>query len=171
MPERPVLYRKRIIPDECLLLDRDRVLFQDERIIVTEWDPIHPKKLLRHGFSCFFLTEDIKVSLFQGDNNKTLYWYCDIVDYTRQGNTYVFRDLLADVVLYPDGSVKVMDLDELADAFDRGLVSAEDVSKALRAASKLLDIIYSGKFEKLSAEITGRIPESCVEKGSVVPLD
>ncbi len=170
MPEGPVLYRKRIIPDECLLLDRDRVLFLDDRIIVTEWDPIHPKKLLRHGFSCFFLREDIKVSLFQGDNNKTLYWYCDIVDTIRQENTYIFRDLLADVVLYPDGTFKVMDLDELAEAFDRGLISPEDVSRTLRAVSKLLDIIYSGKFEKLSAEILNRIPDSCVEKENVIPL-
>ena len=44
-----------------------------------------------------------------------LFWYCDIVDHTfdTATDTYIFTDLLVDVIVYPDGFVKVVDLDEL----------------------------------------------------------
>ena len=42
-----------------------------------------------------------------------LFWYCDIVDHTfdTATDTYIFTDLLVDVIVYPDGFVEVVDLD------------------------------------------------------------
>ena len=87
-----------------------------------------------------------------------VYWYCDIIDYEyiREEDTYIFRDLLADVVVYPDGFVKVLDLDEFEQALEEEVLTSQDVRKALRALSKLLDIIYSGKFDTLTKEILSR---------------
>ena len=34
----PILYRRRIIPEECILLKDDRILFCDEDHIVTAWN-------------------------------------------------------------------------------------------------------------------------------------
>ena len=47
-----------------------------------------------------------------------MYWYFDIVeyDYDKENNSLTSLDLLADVIVYPDGFVKVLDLDELAEA-------------------------------------------------------
>ncbi len=120
MPEL-ILYRKRIIPEECILLKDDKILHQDEKTIVTCWNSLKPKKELHHGYSCYFLSEGCKVSKFYRQDNSLMYWYCDIVEYEYQSetNTYTVTDLLADVVIYPDGFVKVVDLDELADALGR----------------------------------------------------
>ena len=43
-----------------------------------------------------------------------LYWYCDIVEYEYrpEDNSLTSLDLLADVIICPDGFVKVIDLDE-----------------------------------------------------------
>lgn len=154
MPE-PILYRKRIIPEECILLKDDKILYQDEKTIVTCWNSIKPKKELHHGFSCYFLNEGCKVSKFYRQDNSLMYWYCDIVEYEYQSetNTYTVTDLLADVVIYPDGFVKVVDLDELADALEQKLISEDTLKKALLNLNNLLKIIYSGNFSRLQAPI------------------
>ena len=51
----PALYRRRLIPDECILLKDDIVLEWNEDRIVTSWKALHPKKDLHHGSSCYFL--------------------------------------------------------------------------------------------------------------------
>lgn len=151
----PILYRKRIIPEECILLKDDRILYQDEQTIVTGWNSLKPKKDLHHGYSCYFLDKGCKVSKFLREDNTLMYWYCDIVeyDYCPETNTYIVTDLLADVIIYPDDFVKVVDLDELADALTRKLISEETLKKALLSLNNLLNIIYSGSFHDLQAPI------------------
>lgn len=147
----PILYRKRLIPEECVLLKDDRLLYRDEAIIVTAWNTLKPRKDLHHGRSCYYLREGIKVSRFYNENDSLLYWYCDIVDYDydAEADTYVITDLLADVIIYPDGFVKVVDIDELATARETGLLTDALLKKALLTLNHLLQIIYDGGFEKL----------------------
>ncbi len=147
----PILYRKRLIPEECVLLKDDRLLYRGEDIIVTAWNTLKPRKDLHHGLSCYYLREGIKVSRFYNENGSLLYWYCDIVDYDHDDktDTYIITDLLADVIIYPDGFVKVVDIDELATAKEAGLLTDAMLKQALLTLSRLLDIIYAGGFEKL----------------------
>ena len=35
MSEKPVLYRKRLIPSECIRLDSDEILLRSDRLLVT----------------------------------------------------------------------------------------------------------------------------------------
>ena len=159
MSDDPILFRRRIIPDECVLLKDDIILYHDEDIIVTKWVALHPKKDLDHGYSCYFLKKGFKVSKFLYKDESLIYWYCDIIDnsYDVSKNTYIFRDLLADVLVYPDGFVKVVDLDELERALENNLLTIEGVEKALKCLDDLLRIIYSGDFDKLKDEIETRI--------------
>lgn len=149
------IYRKRIIPEECLLLKGDKIERSDDEVIVTSWTTINPKKEFSHGCSCYFLKQGFKVSKFYCHDNTLLYWYCDIVDYefNTEDNSLVVTDLLADVIIYPDGQVKVVDLDELADAFDKGLISKELMSTCLRRLNDLLSLIYRDKFDRLQSPL------------------
>lgn len=70
-------------------------------------------------------------------------------------------DLLADVILYPDGFVKVVDLDELAEAFEKRLLSEELLKKALRQTNQLLTLIYSGGFSSLQSVINDIEKDRC----------
>ncbi|MBD5520170.1 MAG: DUF402 domain-containing protein [Lachnospiraceae bacterium] len=151
----PILYRKRIIPDECVLLKDDKILHRDEQIIVTGWNTLKPRKDLHHGYSCYFLKEGYKVSKFYREDNSLLYWYCDIVeyDYHPDTDTYIVTDLLADVIIYPDGFVKVVDIDELVTALNEKLISEDTLKKSLLNLNSLLEIIYSGTFDKLTEPI------------------
>ncbi|MBD5492449.1 MAG: DUF402 domain-containing protein [Lachnospiraceae bacterium] len=147
----PILYRRRLIPEECVLLKDDRLLHRDNRIIVTSWNTLKPRKDIHHGCSCYYLEEGFKVSRFYKEDGSLLYWYCDIVDYDydEKTDTYVITDLLADVIIYPDGFVKVVDIDELATARDAGLLSDEMLKKSLLTLNHLLQIIYDGGFDDL----------------------
>ena len=146
----PVLYRRRIIPDECIQLKDDVILECNEDRIVTSWKAIRPKKDLHHGYSCYFLKEGFKLSKFYRADGSLLYWYCDIVDYeyNSETNSYTSTDLLTDVVLYPDGQIRVLDLDELAEASVKDLITKEQLHSALARTDKLLNVMYKNEFRK-----------------------
>lgn len=151
----PLLYRKRLIPDELILLKDDELLFRDERCIVTRWNTIRPKKDLHHGLSCYYLQDGIKVSKFYTRDNELLCWYCDIVthSYDSTADTYIFTDLLADVLLYPNGNIKVLDLDEMADAAEQQLITQDMLLYGMRRTNWLLQQIYDGSFSKMQTFI------------------
>lgn len=150
--KKPILYRKRIIPEECILLKDDVIVSANEDRILTTWNALHPKKDLHHGASVYFLKEGFKVSRFQREDNSLMYWYCDIVDYSynEADNSLTVTDLLADVIVYPDGFVKVVDLDELVTALDEKGITLDVLKQSLNRLDKLLNIIYDDKFETLT---------------------
>ena len=151
------LYRKRIIPAECVFLKDDILLYRDSEVIVTKWCTLRPKKTLSHGYSCYFPERGFKVSKFYDHDDQLISWYCDIIQSkhsTQDGaEVYVFTDLLADVVVYPDGQVRVVDLDELADAQRDQLIRPDELQAALRHLDRLLKIIYKGAFDTLQKYI------------------
>lgn len=159
----PILYRKRLIPEECILLKDDVILYRDDQIIVTSWHSLKPRRDLHHGYSCYYLEKGIKVSKFYRPDNTLLYWYCDIVDYdySPDTDTYVVTDLLADVIVYPDGFVKVVDLDELVAALESGLLSEALLKKSLLRIDALLRMIYGNTFSALQEPINSREQVNC----------
>ena len=151
----PILYRRRIIPDECVMLKDDIILSCNKERIITSWNALHPKKDLHHGMSCYFLQEGFKVSKFCLEDNSLLYWYCDIVDFNYHpgDNSLIVTDLLADVIIYPDRFVKVVDLDELVTALESRSISLDTLKSSLLRLNKLLNLIYSNQFDTLKAYI------------------
>lgn len=149
------LYRRRLIPAECILLKDDTIVKQTDDLIITSWKTLNPKISFSHGCSCYFLKEGFKISKFYRQDGSLLYWYCDIVEYVHdeQAHTLTVTDLLADVIVYPDGRTKVVDLDELAQAFESGLLTAAQLSAALRQLNHLLTYIYKDKFDQLQTQI------------------
>lgn len=160
----PVLYRKRVIPNECLLLKDDVIIQCDENTIVTSWKAIHPKPDLSHGYSCYYLKRGYKVSKFYRADSSLMYWYCDIVDYQEgdEPGSLIVQDLLADVVIYPDGKIRILDLDELADAFEQKLIDEKLLRKSLVSLGNLMDAIYENSISALEAPIIKALSSTTV---------
>ena len=137
----PKLVRKRLIPFESVPLKDDRIVHIEDGLIVTHWDVLKPRKDFQKGISCYFMEEGYKISRFMDKDGKLVYFYCDIIDteYNDKEDTYIFTDLLADVLIYPDGRVKVVDICEM----EKGIIDDALVKKALVRLDKLLDIIYA----------------------------
>lgn len=151
----PTLYRKRIIPSETVLLKDDIILECCDDHITTKWNTLKPRNDFHHGYSIYYLNEGFKVSKFCKEDGSLKYWYCDIVDYDydAQKNELLVTDLLADVIVYPDGGVRVVDINELVDALNENLISLDQLKSSLLKLDKLLAIIYSGQFDKLKKYI------------------
>ena len=75
-------------------------------------------------------------------------------DYDTLFNKLIVTDLLADVIIYPDGFVKVVDLDELVTALEARSISLDTLKASLNKLNKLLNVIYAGNFTSL----TGKLP-------------
>lgn len=140
------LFRKRLIPDECIRLDNDTILYRSDNIIVTRWNTFRPKAAFSWGISCYVIDKGYKVSRFFKEDNSLAYIYCDIIDtiHSTGDDSYIFTDLLADVIIENNGMVRVVDIDELADAYDSSIISHELLSLALRRLDALLKIVYDG---------------------------
>lgn len=152
------LYRKRYIPNEIVDLKEDEIVYRDDSVLITQWKVLHPKPNFSHGCSCYFLDKGWKVSKFLNEKGELVYYYCDIIDteYRETENVYIFTDLLADVIVERDGFVKVVDLAEIADALEAGILSEREARLALRRLDALLEVIYSGDFSALLHKLEGR---------------
>ena len=153
--DRPILYRRRFIPDEMVELKDDLILSISDDLIVTSWDVLKPRMDISRGISAYYPKKGIKIIKMYDNAGKMVYWYCDIIDteYQADTNTYIFNDLLLDVLVYPDGQVEVLDMDEFADAMEQGILSMGLIAKAMRITDELLQIIYSGKFGEYTKPI------------------
>lgn len=149
------LYRKRFIPNETIWLKDDVIELRSKELLITSWKTLRPKPNFSHGCSCYFFEKGLKVSKFYRQDGTLRYYYCDIVEFLGNltENTLTVTDLLADVIVYPDGTYQVLDLDELADAYEQGLISALQMTRALRQLNDLLQIIQGNTFHTLLAEI------------------
>jgi len=149
------LYRKRLIPMECIHLKDDKIIKIDKNCIITKWNTLHPKPEFSHGISYYCLKEGWKISLFYKSDNSIAYTYCDIIDteYNEDIDTYVFTDLLADVIIENNGMVRVVDLDELAAACSEGIISNDMLVIALHRLNSLLTIIYNNEFDSYINQI------------------
>ena len=95
------LYRRRYMPDETVELKDDLILYRDDNILVTKWNILKPRKDIDHGISVYYMKDGFKISKVFDANDKLVYWYCDIIEteYRPEENTYIFHDLLIDVLI------------------------------------------------------------------------
>lgn len=164
------VFRQRIYPKECVCLKDDEILVfdQDASRLVTKWQAIKPRKDLHHGYSAYIYDEGFKLSKFYNADGQLNYWYIDIIDVTypacvdtnscknlpkeivspTMNGCFLCTDLLADVLIYPDGKVEVVDLGELADMYEQGALSNAQLLDAIRRLDHLLQLIYSGKIKE-----------------------
>lgn len=144
------LYRKRFLPNEFTHLKDDTILYIDDDLLITSWYTLKPRTDFASGISAYYRKEGFKISRHCGADGSFTRWYCDIIMESRQDNDLIYSDLLIDVIIFPDGTVRVVDLDEAADALEQGLITADMLACALRSADKLLGYIHQGRFSELT---------------------
>jgi len=146
--KKPTILRKRFIPLETVDISSDELLFRDDDVLITKWEAIKPRSDFAMGVSYTFLKDGFKVGRFYDSSGKFLYWYCDIieVEYDEKHDAYTLIDLLVDVKLMPDGMAMVLDVDELSEAIEKGLVTVPQACAALRKLNDVLRMIYGGGF-------------------------
>ncbi len=145
--------RRRFIPDELITLKGDNIYLVSEDLILSSWKTLRPKEAFAGGISALYPKEGWKISKVFDHEGKLYHWYCDIMETEVKGKHIETTDMLLDVVVENDGSVCVLDCDELAEAVEKKAVSQEFAISALKRIDKLLRIIYHGKFNTITAPV------------------
>lgn len=153
MNQETMLYRKRFIPNETVFLKDDIILAATDDLLVTKWNSIRPRLDISYGYSAYFLNHGFKLSKVFNKEKDLVYWYCDIIthDYESDSNTLTVTDLLIDVLVYSDGSLRVLDLNELADSIEEHLIDTSLACLSLRHADTLFHILSEGEFPAYQA--------------------
>ncbi len=144
------LYRKRLIPLECIELKDDTILYSDEDILVTSWKTLKPRNDFHHGYSCYFFKDGIKVSQFLREDGSLYHWYCDIVTYEedKENNELTIIDLLADVTVDAHDVMNVLDIDELCEAKEKNMITDDQFFISVKQLGELISTIQKGQFSK-----------------------
>lgn len=148
----PRLYRKRFVPAENIHLKDDIILHMDEITLVTKWKTLKPRKDICRGISACFMDKGIKLSKMYNNEN-AYFWYIDIIDTKKlpKENCIIFEDLLIDVVIKMDGSVRILDIGEAADAFQEGIISGDQLHDSLKKLDVVLELIHTGGIQEFQA--------------------
>jgi len=142
------IVRKRLIPNEEIDISSDELLYLDKDCFVTRWLPIKPRKDIGWGLSCTSINDGYKISAFFDKKGNFACWYCDVIEvvFYPQENKYVVKDLLVDVIMFPNGEIKILDLEELDEALKSGLISEKEKTYALSKLDKLLFLLPQNDF-------------------------
>lgn len=142
------IYRKRFIPNETVLLKDDIILSASDDVIVTKWNTLKPRPDISYGYSAYFLKQGFKLSKVFNKDGSLVYWYCDIIthEYDKETNILIVTDLLIDVLVYSDASLRVLDLNELADCLEQSLLDLRLACLSLRQADALFSLLSNGEF-------------------------
>ena len=88
----------------------------------------------------------IKLTAIYDENNKIIEWYFDIARKIGKENSTPYEDdLYLDVVVTPEGSIYLLDEDELKNAFSRLEVNKADYNMAYNEANKLMEKLKNNK--------------------------
>jgi predicted RNA-binding protein associated with RNAse of E/G family len=148
-------YRR--LPDDEQIFDQ-RIVFERDDVIVTVTDPIALAKpmrafgqvMLEHGSRAVWFTfpgawHDIG-RFHRADGTFTGY-YANILTPPRiEGRVWQTTDLFLDVWLPADGSVRLLDEDELDDALELRHIEPEIAERARAEASRLLLLTAEGEW-------------------------
>lgn len=150
------LYRRRFIPNETVLLKDDLILSASNDFIITKWNCLKQRQDIARGYSAYDLKNGYKISKIYDHDNQLVYWYCDVItsNYDSSSHSLIVTDLLVDILVFPDGSTKVLDLDELSDALEADLLPPSLCALALRTVQSLLNTIQSGGFSSYQQLLT-----------------
>ena len=152
--KKPIVLRRRYIPNEIVDISGDELLFRSDDLLITRWTAIKPRPDFYGGISFAFLERGYKLGRFYDKDGKFLYWYCDIIEvlYDASSDTYTMNDLLLDIKIFPDGRVILLDAEELAQAIEDGLITNAQACMSLRTLDVILKMINGGNFPPAECE-------------------
>lgn len=120
--------------------------FNGEKIVVCDSGMKWLQMLLDDG--AYVITAMINM------RNEIELWYIDMIAShgIDEDDIIYFYDLYLDLIVYPEGTIKVDDMDELIEAFEKNIITKDLYELALKTSESLQDGILKdiSQLEKLS---------------------
>lgn len=87
----------------------------------------------------YFVKKGFTISKVFQRTGEFLYYYCDVMEMRQTGRLkYVMVDLLFDLIIYPNGRYHLIDIDEFADAVEKGVLRKRQQVHALRTLDRMI---------------------------------
>ena len=122
---------------------KEKLVVGDDNIVILDdgfkWLEMYPEN-----------NKNIAISICINAKNEIMEWYFDIAkdsSVTEEGVPYI-DDLYLDVILSPDGEIRIIDQDELQDALDNKDITKEDFELAYTVAYELIKKL-DGKLDEV----------------------
>ena len=147
------IYRRRYIPDEVVSLKGDTIYYISDELILTSWKALKKRPDIAGGLSAYFPKLGVKVSKKLSEDGKLVYWYNDICEVVFDGKNITMNDMLLDLLVYPDGNIRLVDSDEFAEAMEKDIITKEQSIRTMKSLSKLLDMVYSDRYDELQGPV------------------
>ncbi len=142
------LYRKRFEPKECILLEKDDIIYKDNSYICTKWETLKPRNDFDNGASIYDIDHGVKVSKFC-KGSEIIYYYIDIIgmEFSEEDDTYVCTDYILDIILETDlKAYKVLDEDEFDELTEQGVLSTQEIAESYAKLGFMKDCIEQNNF-------------------------
>lgn len=95
----------------------------------------------------YFVKKGYTISKVFQKSGEFLYYYCDVMEMRQVGRLrYVMVDLLLDMIVYPDGRYHLIDVDEFAEAIEKGQLKRRQQVHSLRTLDKMINLQTSRSF-------------------------
>ncbi|SHF08488.1 Protein of unknown function [Seinonella peptonophila] len=89
----------------------------------------------------YFVRKGYTISKVFRRSGEFLYYYCDVMEMKQVGRLrYVMVDLLFDLIVRPDHSYQLIDIDEFADALEKGVLKRRQQIHALRTLDHMIQL-------------------------------
>ncbi len=163
------LFRRRFIPDELVFLRDDEIVSVTEDKILTRWHSLNARTDFAYGESVYYRKKGLKVTRVLDENRNFLHWYIDVVrecgpealnvgpdtrlntaaaeylgsERDPRDQVKVYEDLLLDVTVLPDGLIRVLDMDEVMDAFEQGMITENMLRQSIDTCYAYINKLYS----------------------------
>ncbi len=94
----------------------------------------------------YFVKKGYTISKVFKRSGEFLYYYCDVMEMHQVGRLrYVMVDLLLDLIVYPDGSYHLLDVDEFADSIEKNHLKKKQQVYALHTLHRMLQLTTEKK--------------------------
>lgn len=113
-------------------------------VLVIKWLLIKKREDIKWGVFCIYFDKGIKISKVYGYDDRLIYIYCDIINIWKDEEKIIIEDLFVDVVVYFDGSYRIMDIDEFVMLRRENKIFEEIVLDVFYKFNFFLNDIYNG---------------------------
>ncbi len=142
------IFKQKFIPEKIYDISDDEVIFFNNEFMITSWEATNSEMGVKKALSLTSFSNGYQISKKFNKENEFMYWYCDIVKawHDREKNEIWIQDLIADVILFPDKALQVIDLPELVEARKNGLITEVLFQECHKSILSLVSSVIHGNF-------------------------
>lgn len=142
------LLKHKLVPPSSEDISGDEVLYFDLDFLVTRWKPAKSNMNIGAAVSLLCVKSGVQISKKYNREGKFVYYYCDMVKthWDPETETFEVTDLIADLIVFPDSELRLIDLEEFQEAYQSKVIDTEEFEFTKKCLLDITDKVICGNF-------------------------